>query len=167
MSPDYAKAMIWLNARFWTYASDTCAICQSYSRSCVTCAARVPRRKTSFLSCVLGSGRVTIVSCEHQESLQKSYCTCKIIHECFRHVSPQTTLWVDWHVNSTNCSSPHVSLNKVNFLHVQFWTSTFWTMHAFSPKARTCFKRLYKPPGRKNTILIKYSLPPSLIISLR
>jgi len=105
--------------------------------------------------------------CEHQESLQKSYCTCKIIHECFRHVSPQTTLWVDWHVNSTNCSSPHVSLNKDNFLHVQFWTSTFWTMHAFSPKARTCFKRLYKPPGRKNTILIKYSLPPSLIISLR
>ena len=68
--------------------------------------------------------------CEHQESLQKSYCTCKIIHECFRHVSPQTTLWVDWHVNSTNCSSPHVSLNKDNFLHVQFWTSTFWTMHA-------------------------------------
>ena len=62
--------MIYLNARFLTHASDTCAICfPTQENKCVACAASVPRQKTNFLSCVLGVGQGKIVSCVNIRSL--------------------------------------------------------------------------------------------------
>jgi len=42
-------------------------------------------------------------------------------------VFPQATLWADWHVNSTHCSSPDASLSKDSFLNVH----TFKRIEAF------------------------------------